>query len=742
MKKMLQFLILGTLCLTYAQQDNSTFQLNGIEEKTNTKSIYNNTFKEYNLYAINTHEIINYFRLENKTTRLNLKLGNNLNFPIILNRHNLRSSNYVLQQNTENEGIIVHPKSEIFTFRGYHDKSDQKVVLTIAENFISGFIVSGDKTLYIEPARNFNKAANKNSFIVYAINSVISKESNAICHQGEKLPEGKSFRVNKKASKSLVTNCSEMGIAFDQSFKTLMGGTSQAEAELTARLNLVSNFFVEKFNIEYKIVSIYECAANEFTPDSNTESCQEGNGTCQNGTVLKEFSRWGNTGGFGGVARDVSTFWTDRNLVDGFNTGNIGYSFFEGVCGEQGYNIVEDFFTTGINGHVSIWIHELGHTWNAYHVQDNAQNMMSPNIYGNSTSNPTNRNVTNSTLTSITNFRNTLGFCLDQGCEASLAPVCSFIADNDSGCGGSLTVNFSDTSENTPNTWEWDFGDGNSSNEKNPTHTFSGGEFTVSLLVANDIGDSNVVTQTITVSNGEQYPLVNVGPVDNNEINGGGFYNTGRYLIFDANEDFVLNSVKVYAGAAGSRTFSVRNSNGTTLESISEFLVAGEQRVTLDWNIESGTNYQLYAPGNSDLYRNNVSGGAGFPYTDPSGLTTIKCQDFDQNNCDDYYYFFYDWEVRQPGCDESSLSVTDNNKFENIFISPNPFNEVLNIKIFDEQDYNFKIYNALGALVYDNGEITNNNTQIDLRSLSSGLYFIKLNKESSNDQMTIKILKY
>jgi len=738
MKKILLSFMLLSLFVTYAQQNDSKFQLIGIEEKTNNKSAFNSTFKEYNLYSINTNEIANYLKKDNNTKYINLKLGENFNFPLTLNHHSLRTSNYILQENTENEGIIMHPKSEIFTFRGYNGSPDQKVVLTIAKGFISGYVMSEDKVLYIEPSKKFNKTASKNSFIIYSLEGVKSKDSKAICNQGEKIPEGVTL---KKTSKPLVTNCVEMGVAFDQSYKTLMGGTSEAETEITARLNLVSEFYVEKFNIEYKLVTIYECAANEFISDSETESCQEGNGTCQDGTVLKEFSKWGNSAaGFGGIARDVSSFWTDRDLKAGFSSGNIGYSFFRGICGEQGYNIIEDFFTTGINAHVSIWIHELGHTWDAYHVPDNSVNMMSPNIYGNDSSAPTNRTVTNGTLTSITNFRDTLGSCLDAGCAATQAPVSSFTADSVINCGLS-TINFTDNSSNNPVSWEWDFGDGNTSTDQNPTNTFSPGQYTVTLTATNDIGVGNTVSQIITVINGVQFPIVNLGPVDNNEIAGGGFYNSaGRYLIFDTNEEVVLSSVKVYARDAGSRTFSLRDSSGQVLETISVQLSGGEERVNLDWTINVGTDYQLFAPANSDLYRNNTPGGANYPYTDSSGLVSIKCQDYEQSNCNNYYYYFYDWEVRKSGCDQNTASVNDN-ILEEVAIYPNPFNDVLNIKVSKEESYSYKVYGALGNVVFSNNQMISGETKIDLRNLSSGLYFIELKNESSKKQKVIKVLK-
>lgn len=62
-----------------------------------------------------------------------------------------------------------------------------------------------------------------------------------------------------------------------------------------------------------------------------------------------------------------------------------------------------------------------------------------------------------------------------------------------------LTVQFNDTSTESPASWNWNFGDGTSSTEQNPTHTyFSAGTYTVNLIVSNADGNSSK-TATITV---------------------------------------------------------------------------------------------------------------------------------------------------------------------------------------------------------------------------------------------------
>jgi len=59
------------------------------------------------------------------------------------------------------------------------------------------------------------------------------------------------------------------------------------------------------------------------------------------------------------------------------------------------------------------------------------------------------------------------------------------------------TVKFTDTSWDQPDAYSWDFGDGNTSTERSPTHTFAGGAFDVTLVVSNDIGSSNPKTQEV-----------------------------------------------------------------------------------------------------------------------------------------------------------------------------------------------------------------------------------------------------
>ncbi|MDD4521736.1 MAG: PKD domain-containing protein [Methanosarcina sp.] len=69
--------------------------------------------------------------------------------------------------------------------------------------------------------------------------------------------------------------------------------------------------------------------------------------------------------------------------------------------------------------------------------------------------------------------------------------VAAFSASSTSG-DAPLKVQFTDKSTGTPTSWIWDFGDGTSSTEKNPVHTYStAGTYTVNLTVSNENGTSS-----------------------------------------------------------------------------------------------------------------------------------------------------------------------------------------------------------------------------------------------------------
>lgn len=102
----------------------------------------------------------------------------------------------------------------------------------------------------------------------------------------------------------------------------------------------------------------------------------------------------------------------------------------------------------------------------------------------------TSRNSAGSNTTSKSEYINV---------SAIVTPEASFTAEPASGK-IPLTVRFTDTSKNSPTSWQWTFGDGLNSAEQNPTHTYEDpGTYSVTLTVANAQGSATKTFQDAIV---------------------------------------------------------------------------------------------------------------------------------------------------------------------------------------------------------------------------------------------------
>ncbi|MBL0339628.1 MAG: M4 family metallopeptidase [Bacteroidetes bacterium] len=313
---------------------------------------------------------------------------------------------------------------------------------------------------------------------------------------------------------------------------------------------------------------------------------------------------------------------------------------------------------------------------------------------------------------SITNA----GFAINWLCVLSnVAPAANFVADITSSCNG--TVNFTDLSTNGPTSWLWDFGDATSSTLQSPSHTYTtNGVYTVALTATNSFGANTYTINSyisinlpvdpaaadVTICPGTQANISAIGtdslmwytlPVGGLSVYTGAFYttpvltatttyyvesaiypstqklgpidstfgtgnnynnNTYRFLSFDCFSPVKLVSVKVYAVGAGNRTITLIDNAGTILNSLTVNIPDGPSRLTLNFDIPAGTNFELGMPGNANLFRNNS--GAVFPYS-VAGLVSITGTN---SGAPGYYYYFYDWEIQAPPCTSNRIPVTVN----------------------------------------------------------------------------------
>ena len=301
-------------------------------------------------------------------------------------------------------------------------------------------------------------------------------------------------------------------------------------------------------------------------------------------------------------------------------------------------------------------------------------------------------------------------------------PAVSFSADNTAGC-NELEVGFLDNSWPVPNTYLWDFGDDQTSTEANPSHQYTEiGEYTVTLKVSNEFGESeDTKTNFVLVGEGESLENMKVGP-ENKDIGAGAYFPGGHQgLIFDAEKDIFISSVKVFSDREELRTVSVHDALGNLLTTRDVMVSEGEQRIDLDIFVAQGTDYRIGLHSNAYMFRN--SAGCDYPYS-VDNLVSITKSTASAGNELLYYYYFYDWEVREAGC--SGIVNNEDLELKNFSVFPNPTFDQITI----ESSVNLKpiIYSAIGQELKLPMTVGTESWIVDMSSLTTGMYYIQVGK--------------
>lgn len=150
-------------------------------------------------------------------------------------------------------------------------------------------------------------------------------------------------------------------------------------------------------------------------------------------------------------------------------------------------------------------------------------------------------------------------------------PTANFYSNTTSGI-APLTVNFTDQSINEPTSWQWDFGDGGTSAQQNPSHIYNeDGSYTVSLTVSNNNGhDTKTIANYINVNGGSGSNILTEDFEDNNLHPNISIIETGTY---NASPN-IKNRVELgsnYSYGFGKSTCSANCFDNYTTEMIIDF---------------------------------------------------------------------------------------------------------------------------------------------------------------------------
>ncbi len=292
--------------------------------------------------------------------------------------------------------------------------------------------------------------------------------------------------------------------------------------------------------------------------------------------------------------------------------------------------------------------------------------------------------------------------------QPNAAPTTQFISNDTLSCDG--TIQFTDKSLNSPTSWVWHFGDGDSSVQQNPTHQYlQSGYYNVSLAASNTFGQTQIIkpnlihielpqipqaadvslcnggnallqaigngqlvwfstaTGTTSIDTGNTLSLNNITQTSSYfvesqvskpsktvgmtaTLSDGGVLDIEHYLVFDVFNTFILKSVKVYANSTGSRTITLQDGAGNILKTTIANVVGGWNTISLNYTIQTGVNYRLAG---KNFHRKNAN--VNYPYT-IAGLVNIKSSSA-STNPQNYYYYFYEWEVATLPCTSTREEV-------------------------------------------------------------------------------------
>ncbi|NOT38236.1 MAG: PKD domain-containing protein [Saprospiraceae bacterium] len=435
------------------------------------QSVLEQKFKKFDVVKLDLTAIQQNLNQRSNTHRLNI-LFDKFNWDITLSEFELYSKNYISSIG-KNNTIERNNQKRVRTFKVInHASRGSWSCMTVAENFVSGFVEESGVKRFIEPLSYYSPKAESNQFVVYLETDVIPIEG--ISCGADELEENK-HQHDHAVENSLRAGCKTIDIALscDLSVFNKRGGVSGAENWMISILNLVQTNYDNEFG-----TAIEFGASATFVPTSTADD--PWNGITSIDGQLTKHRTWGNGGGYG-AAYAVATNWSTK-----WSSGTIGLAYVGVICGSFRYNVCSDF--GGSNGPLRcLQSHELGHNFDLDH-DGGSGFIMSPSVSSSNT-------WSASSITMFNNYIPTVG-CAGT-CNSGNPPVADFFGAPEEICPNGA-VKFTDESTENPTAWLWTFPGGTPSTStlQSPSIVYkTAGKYDVTLKVTNSFGNN---TKTIS----------------------------------------------------------------------------------------------------------------------------------------------------------------------------------------------------------------------------------------------------
>lgn len=308
--------------------------------------------KRHDALQLDSREVA---RTVRETGRLSLATPNR-HFDLDLVPHDLRAPNYRAEEVTAGQSVVQLPLSPLNTWRGtVRDLDQAEARFTIDDEKIEGVIITPTELYYVEPLRNYNKAAAASDYVTYTGADVIPGAHGVCATLDDKL-KSEFSRLTPTAHQSLQATSNrqiELATEADYEYVSYFGSSAAANAEILSIMNQVDGLYRQELGLTFSVTYQHTWAAND-DPYSSTAADQ----------MLYEFTNYWNAN-MGSHPRDVAHLWSNRPMQ-----GNIiGVAWLGTVCLDlaHAYGLSEriadglKFATTA---------HELGHNLGATHPDD------------------------------------------------------------------------------------------------------------------------------------------------------------------------------------------------------------------------------------------------------------------------------------------------------------------------------------------------------------------------------------
>jgi len=303
------------------------------------------------------------------TGRLSLA-SSDLNFDLELAPHDLRAPDYraeVFGADSVGHAIDVGP---VRTFKGRARGSEGGSQLpqlgearfTIDETNIEGLIITPTAHYYVEPARNFSKAATKSEYVVYKESDVVTNStgecgmtlSEQVNQKSQTLTSSTTKRDSFQAAAAAGLQELRIATEADNEYVLATFGPEKTGGKILSILNQVEGIYEFDLGLTFRVVyqSFWNTPDDPFSATSPSES-------------LGELANYWNSNR-GSVARDVVHMWTGKQL----DNQTLGTAYLEALCrftgnGRAAYGLSK--FIADDSQQVAVTAHEIGHNLGATH---------------------------------------------------------------------------------------------------------------------------------------------------------------------------------------------------------------------------------------------------------------------------------------------------------------------------------------------------------------------------------------